>query len=129
MPVVSVLAELTRALSSGSVEVIDLTAPLSNTTPLLELPPEFGQTARFELEEISRYDGPHGHRLDTVEFPPTDIAAIARGFGFEAITVRAPGDLAPVAGWVAGDRSAPLLIDAKTTRSAAWFLEDAFAGH
>jgi thiamine pyrophosphate-dependent acetolactate synthase large subunit-like protein len=73
--------------------------------------------------------GPHGHRLDTVEFPPTDIAAIARGFGFEAITVRTPGDLAPVARWVAGDRSAPLLIDAKTTRSAAWFLEDAFAGH
>ena len=52
----TVLAELTRALSSGSVDVIDLTAPLSNETPLLELPPEFGQTARFELEEISRYD-------------------------------------------------------------------------
>jgi acetolactate synthase-1/2/3 large subunit len=73
--------------------------------------------------------GPHGHRLDTVEFPPTDIAAIARGFGFEAVTVRTPGELAPVARWVAGDRSAPLLIDAKITRSAAWFLEDAFAGH
>ncbi len=73
--------------------------------------------------------GPHGHRLDTVEFPPTDIAAIGRGFGFEAITVRTPDDLAPVADWVAGDRSAPLLIDAKTTRSPAWFLEDAFTGH
>jgi kynurenine formamidase len=53
---VSVLADLTAALSSGSVEVVDLTAPLSSETPLLELPPEFGQTARFELEEISRYD-------------------------------------------------------------------------
>jgi acetolactate synthase I/II/III large subunit len=73
--------------------------------------------------------GPHGHRLDTVEFPPTDIAAIGRGFGFEATTVRTQDDLAPVAEWVAGDRSAPLLIDAKTTRTAAWFLEDAFAGH
>ena len=73
--------------------------------------------------------GPHGHRLDTVEFPSTDIAAIARGFGFEAVTVRAPTDLAPVAQWLAGDRSAPLLVDAKITRSAAWFLEDAFAGH
>jgi kynurenine formamidase len=52
----AVLADLTRALSSGSVEVVDLTAPLSAGTPLLELPPEFGQTARFELEEISRYD-------------------------------------------------------------------------
>jgi acetolactate synthase I/II/III large subunit len=73
--------------------------------------------------------GPHGHRLDTVEFPPTDIAAIARGFGFEAVTVRTRADLAPVEKWVDGDRSAPLLIDAKITRSAAWFLEDAFAGH
>ncbi len=60
--------------------------------------------------------GPHGHRLDTVEFPPTDIAAIARGFGFDAVTVRTRADLAPVAQWVDGDRSAPLLIDAKITR-------------
>ena len=52
----AVLADLTRALSSGSVEVVDLTAPLSSDTPLLELPPEFGQTARFQLEEISHYD-------------------------------------------------------------------------
>ena len=51
-----VLADLISALSSGSVDVIDLTVPLSDQTPLLELPPEFGQTARFELEEISRYD-------------------------------------------------------------------------
>jgi thiamine pyrophosphate-dependent acetolactate synthase large subunit-like protein len=73
--------------------------------------------------------GPHGHRLDTVEFPPTDVAAIARGFGFDGITVRKPADLAPVATWVNSDRAAPLLIDAKITRSAAWFLEEAFAGH
>ena len=52
----SVLAQLTTALSSGAVQVIDLTAPLSSETPLLELPPEFGQTAQFQLEEISRYD-------------------------------------------------------------------------
>ncbi|MGH8951827.1 MAG: cyclase family protein [Acidimicrobiia bacterium] len=52
----SVLANLTTALSSGAVEVIDLTAPLSDETPLLELPPEFGQTARFQLAEISSYD-------------------------------------------------------------------------
>ncbi|WP_109474290.1 cyclase family protein [Ornithinimicrobium cavernae] len=52
----SVLSDLTAALSSGSIQVIDLTAPLSAETPLLELPPEFGQTAQFQLEEISRYD-------------------------------------------------------------------------
>jgi kynurenine formamidase len=52
----AVLTDLINALTAGSVVAIDLTAPLSEQTPLLELPPELGQTARFELEEISRYD-------------------------------------------------------------------------
>lgn len=52
----TVLADLAGALASGSVNVIDLTAPLASETPLLELPPEFGQTAQFQLEEISKYD-------------------------------------------------------------------------
>jgi kynurenine formamidase len=52
----TVLNDLTNALSSGSVRLVDLSAPLSSATPLLELPPEFGQTATFELEEISKYD-------------------------------------------------------------------------
>jgi thiamine pyrophosphate-dependent acetolactate synthase large subunit-like protein len=72
--------------------------------------------------------GPDGHDLGIVEFPPTDIAAIARGFGFDAVTVRDPSDLHPVADWVAGDRARPLLIDAKITRHASWWLEEAF-GH
>jgi kynurenine formamidase len=50
------LADLVAALASGTVEVVDLTAPLSESTPILQLPPEFGQTARFSLEEISAYD-------------------------------------------------------------------------
>ncbi|WP_341251891.1 thiamine pyrophosphate-binding protein [Euzebya pacifica] len=73
--------------------------------------------------------GPHGHALDTVEFPPTDIAAIARGFGFEAITVRAPSDLAPLRAWLDGPRDRPLLVDAKVISQASWWLEEAFAGH
>lgn len=52
----SVLADLAQALRSGSVRVVDLTTPLSPDTPILELPPEFGQTQRFTVEEISRYD-------------------------------------------------------------------------
>jgi kynurenine formamidase len=52
----SVLTALAAALADGSVEVVDLTAPLSSATPVIQLPPEFGQTATFELEEISRYD-------------------------------------------------------------------------
>jgi kynurenine formamidase len=52
----SVLSGFMTALSGGAISVVDLTAPLSHQTPILELPPEFGQTQRFELEEISRYD-------------------------------------------------------------------------
>jgi len=74
--------------------------------------------------------GPDGFPLETVSFPPTDIAAIARGYGFEALTVRSAADLDPVAPWLAGDRRSPLLIDAKVTRDrAAWWLEEAFRGH
>lgn len=74
--------------------------------------------------------GPDGHPLDTVEFPPTDIAAVARGYGFEAVTVRTRADLKGVTDWVAGPRSAPLLIDAKVVRDrGSWWLEEAFRGH
>lgn len=50
------LADFVTDLTSGRLEVVDLTAPLTGSTPRLQLPPEFGQTARFELEEISAYD-------------------------------------------------------------------------
>lgn len=74
--------------------------------------------------------GPDGHALDTVTFPPTDIAALARGHGFEAITVRAPADLEPLGNWLSGPRSTPFLIDAKvTTDHGSWWLEEAFRGH
>ncbi len=52
----SVLSSLVEALAQGTIEVVDLTAPLTPETPILMLPPEFGQTATFALEEISRYD-------------------------------------------------------------------------
>ncbi|MGY1812468.1 cyclase family protein [Blastococcus sp. SYSU D00820] len=52
----SLLSTVAEALASGSVEVVDLTAPLSSETPVIGLPPQFAQTARFELEELSRYD-------------------------------------------------------------------------
>jgi len=74
--------------------------------------------------------GPDGYPLDTVVFPPTDVAAVARGYGFEAVTVRQPGDLKAVASWVAGERAAPLLIDAKVVSDrGSWWLEEAFRGH
>jgi len=74
--------------------------------------------------------GPAGHPLENVTFPPADIAAIARGFGCAGVTVRAPADLAPVAGWISGPRDRPMLVDAKVTRAnPSWWLAEAFRGH
>ena len=74
--------------------------------------------------------GPDGEPLDTVRFPPADIAAIGRGFGFEGITVRDQADLAGARGWLDGPRERPLLIDAKVTSAhGSWWLEEAFRGH
>jgi len=74
--------------------------------------------------------GPDGFALDTVRFPPADLAAIGRGFGCAAVTVRSPGDLGPVRDWLAGPRDRPLVIDAKVaSASGSWWLEEAFRGH
>jgi kynurenine formamidase len=51
-----VLQQLAAALADGTVEVVDLTAPLSAQTPILALPEPFGQTWPFALTEISHYD-------------------------------------------------------------------------
>ena len=50
------LASLLADLGAGRVVVVDLTAPLSERTPVIQLPPPFANTRGFELEEISRYD-------------------------------------------------------------------------
>jgi thiamine pyrophosphate-dependent acetolactate synthase large subunit-like protein len=73
---------------------------------------------------------PGGHPLDIVRLPDRDLAAIARGFGCEAITVRSPDDLGPVATWLAGGRERPLVLDAKVASAGpSWWLEEAFRGH
>jgi kynurenine formamidase len=51
-----VLAQLVAAISGGSVKVIDLTQTLRSSTPIIQLPSEFGQTSPFRSEEISHYD-------------------------------------------------------------------------
>jgi acetolactate synthase-1/2/3 large subunit len=74
--------------------------------------------------------GPDGHPLDTVTFPDTDLAEIARGFGCAAVTVRSREDLAAVREWLAGTETRPMLVDAKTVAThASWWLEEAFRGH
>ncbi|MEO3867291.1 thiamine pyrophosphate-binding protein [Nonomuraea sp. B12E4] len=74
--------------------------------------------------------GPHGHPLETVTFPPADLAATARGLGFAAVTVRERTDLSGVAAWLEGPRDRPLLVHAKVTgEHGSWWLEEAFKGH
>jgi len=51
-----VLAELIQMLAEGRVEVVDLTQPLSERTPVIRLPEPFVNTPGFTLEELSRYD-------------------------------------------------------------------------
>jgi kynurenine formamidase len=51
-----ILAQLVRALGDGSVRVVDLTQTLRPSTPIIQLPPEFGQTSPFRIEEIAHYD-------------------------------------------------------------------------
>jgi len=50
------LASLAGALADGSVRVVDLTQPLSESTPVLQLPPPFANTPGLTREDISRYD-------------------------------------------------------------------------
>jgi len=74
--------------------------------------------------------GPDGYPLETVRFPPADLAAIARGFGCDAVTVRTADDLGPVRDWLDSRPARPIVIDAKVTSDhASWWLEEAFRGH
>jgi thiamine pyrophosphate-dependent acetolactate synthase large subunit-like protein len=72
---------------------------------------------------------PHGDPLDTVRFPDTDFAALARSHGLRGITVRDRADLAAVKGWIPA-REASLVVDAKVRPDVvgAW-LEEAFRSH
>jgi len=53
---VTALASLVDGLASGRVRVIDLTQPLSEKTPILQLPPPLANTPGWTTHEISRYD-------------------------------------------------------------------------
>lgn len=47
---------LLAALAAGEVRIIDLTAPLSPTTPVLQLPAPFANTIPLSLEKVSDFD-------------------------------------------------------------------------
>jgi kynurenine formamidase len=50
------VASLVEALGSGAVEVVDLTQPLNERTPVIQLPEQFAQTPAVKRHEISNYD-------------------------------------------------------------------------
>lgn len=52
------LASLVEALAVGNIEVVDLTQPLSESTPLIQLPPPLANTPGWKMHQISRYDDP-----------------------------------------------------------------------
>jgi thiamine pyrophosphate-dependent acetolactate synthase large subunit-like protein len=65
--------------------------------------------------------------MATVRFPDSDFAAIGRGFGCAGVTVRSTEDLFAVREWLAGPRTAPLVIDAKIADDGgSWWLAEAF---
>jgi acetolactate synthase I/II/III large subunit len=54
-----------------------------------------------------------GYSIDIVQFPDTDFAAIARGHGARAATVRTLSDLDPVKAWVNEGAPGVFVIDGK----------------
>lgn len=54
----SQLTVLLSALATGRIEMLDLTNPLSASTPTLRLPEPFANLIDFRLEEVSAYNEP-----------------------------------------------------------------------
>lgn len=52
----STLMDFASNIANGKTKVVDLTHTLDPDFPVIILPPEFGQCARFRMEEISCYD-------------------------------------------------------------------------
>lgn len=50
------IADVAQALARGNARIVDLTHTLDPDFPVIILPPEFGQCARFRMEEVSAYD-------------------------------------------------------------------------
>src|SRR5947199_9086148 len=50
------LTSLIQGLADGSIAVVDLTQPLSEETPLIQLPEPFVNTPGWKLHQLSRYD-------------------------------------------------------------------------
>ena len=72
--------------------------------------------------EIHLFPDSTQEEQEIVRFPDTDIAAIARGYGCDGVTVRSMDDLAAVRDWLNSSRERPLVVDAKITGRASWLM-------
>ena len=74
-----VITDLLESLATERIELIDLTAPLTDKTPVLALPEPFKNTLPFRLELISRFDedGPgwYWNNIHTGEHTGTHLDA------------------------------------------------------
>ena len=52
----TLLTQLADALSAGSLKVVDLTSPLGPETPVIGLPPQFGNSPGLTMQVISCFD-------------------------------------------------------------------------
>lgn len=57
-PLNSTVTGFVDSVQAGSIDVIDLTTPLSSATPALRLPAPFANLIDFSLEEVSAYNEP-----------------------------------------------------------------------
>lgn len=73
--------------------------------------------------EVHLFPGSTPRDQEIIRFPETDIAAIARGYGCDALTVRSLDDLAGVTEWLDSPRDRPLVIDAKISGRPSWLME------
>lgn len=111
----STLNALLVGLRSTDVEVIDLTAPLSPSTPILALPAPFANTIPLSLDTVSRFDddGPmwQWNNIHLGEHTGTHLDAPAHWIsGRDGATV----DQIPPARLIG-----PLVVIDKTTETAA----------
>src|SRR5277367_5325217 len=52
----NILKRFAEAIATASIRVVDLSQPLDAGTVIIQLPPEFGKSWPFRIEEISKYD-------------------------------------------------------------------------
>ena len=65
----SIVTDLIRGLATHAVEIVDLTQPLSESTPVIDLPEPYVNSPGLSRRELARYDARNPlARWDVLEF-------------------------------------------------------------